>query len=251
MSDHSSTKVAIVTGGSSGIGRYTCLALAANEYQVVVVARNPDAINETLAEIAQRTSRKALGLALDVTVEADMISMVSQTVEHWGRIDLLVASAGFGDNQVTPRATVSLPLEVWQQVLNVNLTGVFLSNRSVLPTMIQQGSGQIINVCSSTTPHGLRGRPYAPGYCASKFGVVGFTESLAAEVAQYGIRVQTVFPGIVETKMIAGTALAKVYGGSMTPQTLAANIVYLANQSQDVVMVNPHVIPFECLNKSP
>jgi 3-oxoacyl-[acyl-carrier protein] reductase len=127
--------------------------------------------------------------------------------------------------------------------LEVNLTGIFLSNRAVLPIMISQASGQIVNICSSTTPYGLRGEPYAPAYCASKFGVVGLTESLAEEVRPYGIRVQAIFPGLVETGMIAKTALARRYGGLLTVEDVAAIIVYLTQQQDDTVIVHPHLLP--------
>ena len=100
-----------------------------------------------------------------------------------------------------------------------------------------------MNICSSTTPYGLRGEPYAPAYCASKFGVVGLTESLAEEVRPYGIRVQAIFPGLVETGMIAKTALARRYGGLLTVEDVAAIIVYLTQQQDDTVIVHPHLLP--------
>lgn len=243
-------KVAIVTGGSRGIGRATCLALAQQGFSVVVVGTNPERIEQTLNLISDKCNPSPashLGLALDVRKEADMEEMVNQAVAHFGNIDLLVASAGLGkkvrSDRSLPRPTTELSLDEWHDLLEVNLTGIFLSNRAVLPIMISQASGQIVNICSSTTPYGLRGEPYAPAYCASKFGVVGLTESLAEEVRPYGIRVQAIFPGLVETGMIAKTALARRYGGLLRVEDVAEIIVYLTKQQDDTVIVHPHLLP--------
>ena len=237
-------KVAIVTGGSSGIGRATCIALAKANYFIVVVGTNLQRINETLNLLPTSGN---LGLSLDVTKEQAMITMAAKTIEYFGRIDLLVASVGLGKStseRLVPYSTASLPYDEWKAILNVNLTGIFLSNRAVLPIMIEQKLGHIINICSSSTRHGLKGEPYAPAYCASKFGVVGFTESLAQEVSSYGIRVQAIFPGLVQTPMIAQTALVSRYGGVMNVDDVAETIIYLTIQSVDATIIHPHLIPF-------
>lgn len=243
-------KVAIVTGGSRGIGRAACIALANQGFSVTVVGTNSERINQTLnlldgGDNLPETSH--LGLALDVRKEADMQEMADRAVERFGRIDLLVTSAALGkkvrSDRSLPRPTTDLSLDEWQDLLAVNLTGMFLSNRAVLPAMISQASGQIVNICSSTTPYGLRGQPYAPAYCASKFGVVGLTESLAEEVRCYGIRVQVLFPGAVHTGMIAKTSLARRYGGLMRVEDVAQIIVYLTQQPADTVIVHPHLLP--------
>lgn len=243
-------RIAIVTGGSRGIGRETTIALARHGFCVVVVGTNSERIAQTikvLEESGDSSTTSHLGLALDVTKEADMQEMVSQAVARFGRIDLLVASAGLGkkvrSDRSLPRPTTEVSLDEWRVLLDVNLTGTFLSNRAVLPVMLSQASGQIINVCSSTTPHGLRGEPYSPAYCASKFGVVGFTESLAEEVRASGIRVQALFPGLVDTGMIAKTALARRYGGLLAVEEVAEIIVYLTQQPVDSIVVHPHLIP--------
>lgn len=239
-------KVAIVTGGSSGIGQIVCSALAKEGFYVVVVGTNFDRINETLNLLPNPGTH--LGLTFNVTQESDMQAMVNQTIERFGRIDLLVASAGLGkktgSGRFMPHPTASLPLEEWNEILSVNLTGVFLSNRAVLPVMIAQKGGHIINICSSTTMHGLRGQPYAPAYCASKFGVVGFTESLADEVRSHGIRVQALFPGPVKTPLVAETALVRRFGSYISPDAIAATIIYLVQQATDAIVIHPHILPF-------
>jgi 3-oxoacyl-[acyl-carrier protein] reductase len=240
------SRVVIITGGSSGIGQAVSLALVDEGYHVVVVGRNPERIEQTLA-LSEDSGIEHLGLSLDVTQEDDMNRMAAATVEAFGRIDVLVASAGAGRStnatRLMPYPTAELPLSEWKAVLDVNLRGIFLSNRAVLPQMISQGSGQIINICSSTTPKGLRGEPYSPAYCASKFGVVGLTESLAQEVASHGIRVQAVFPGMVRTPLVADTAIARRYGGNISAEEFATSIVYLVNEEPDTMSVHPHVLP--------
>lgn len=245
-------KVAIVTGGSSGIGRAVSIALAKSGFQVTVVGRTTRYIDATLELLKARTpdGQKPLhaGLALDVINENDMQEMADKTMDRFGRIDLLVASAGIGkktgSSRVIPYSTATLPPDEWGAVIGVNLTGTFLSNRAVLAPMISQRSGHIINICSSTTPHGLHGTPYAPAYSASKFGVVGLTESLAEEVSSYGIRVQAVFPGAVETPLVDNTMLARPFGGTITAENFASTIMQLVTLPEDVNVVHPHVIPF-------
>ena len=240
-------KVAIVTGGSSGIGQATCIALAKVGFNLGVVGTNPDRIADTLEKLDNSTG-PPLGLPLDVTNPRDMVEMVDRTMERFGRIDLLVASAGLGkkvgSQRVMPYATADLPLEEWNQILNVNLTGVFLSNQAVLPVMQGQQGGHIINISSSTTPRGLRGTPYAPAYCASKFGVIGLTEHLASEVSSDGIRVQALLPGHGNTSLTSGTMLFRLHGGTMSPAHVAHMIVYLVQSKSDTVIVHPHLIPF-------
>lgn len=245
-------KVAIVTGGSSGIGQAVSIALAKAGYQLCVIGRTERYIDATLEQLYASSSAGVtpahIGLALNVSDQGDMQEMAGTTLDRFGRIDLLVSSAGIGKKagsaRVIPHSTATLPPSEWAEVIGVNLTGAFLSNQAVLPAMMSQHSGHIINICSSTTPHGLRGTPYAPAYCASKFGVVGLTESLAEEVASCGIRVQAIFPGAVETPLVDKTMLARPFGGTITAENFASTVVRLATQSVDATVVHPHVIPF-------
>ena len=245
-------KVAIVTGGSSGIGRAVSISLAKAGYHVCVIGRTKRYIQATIDQL--NTSSQSddptahLGLALNVNDQDDMQKMVTRVLDSFGRIDLLVSSAGIGkkvgSDRVMPHSTATLPPDEWSEVIGVNLTGTFLSNRAVLPTMLTQSSGHIINVCSSTTPKGLRGTPYAPAYSASKFGVVGLTESLAQEVASQGIKVQAIFPGPVETPLVDNTMLARPFGGAITAEHFADTVMHLVTQPDDAIIIHPHVLPF-------
>lgn len=245
-------QVAIVTGGSSGIGRAVSLALARRGYHVVVVGSSEERVSQTLsllAPVAKMGQEGCLGLVLNVADSDDMRKMVNETLARFGGIDVLVASAGIGrkpeSTHVMPHATVSLPLDEWQAVIGVNLTGVFLSNSAVLPAMVKRGRGHIINICSSTTPKGLRGTPYGQAYCASKFGVAAFTQSLAAEVESQGVRVQALFPGAVETRLVARTVLARPFGGAMSAEHFSAAVLQLIQNPSDAIIIDPHLLPFK------
>jgi 3-oxoacyl-[acyl-carrier protein] reductase len=243
-------RVAVVTGGSSGIGQAVAVALARRGYSVVIIGRTQTRLQQTIEQLEAVGAPTAghLGLALDVNDEKDMAAMATATLERFGRIDVLVASAGLGkradSERLMPHPTAKLPLAEWNTVLGVNLRGVFLANRAVLPAMRAQRAGHIINVCSSTTPRGLRGTPFGPAYCASKFGVVGLTEALAAEVGAQGIRVQAIVPGPVSTPLVDQTLLARPFGGAISAETFAESVIALIDMPTDAMLVHPHVLPF-------
>lgn len=239
--------VAIITGGSSGIGRTLALALARAGRPVAIVGRSEARLAETVAAIEAAAGITPLALALDVGQATDMEQMVRACRARFPRIALLVASAGIGRSEEAgsrlPPATRDLTLAEWQKVLDVNLNGVFFSNRAVLPVMIEQGGGEILNVCSSTTPRGLRGRPLAPAYSASKFAVAAFTAALAAEVADKGIRVSALFPGPVATPLIENTLLDAPFGGRLAGDSFAAAVLALLAAGADVHVPTPHILP--------
>ncbi len=244
-------RVAIVTGASSGIGQAIGLALAHDGYSVVAVGTNAERLADTRRQFEAATPPDAASthdsVAADVRNEDDVARLFAGCIERYGHIDLLVASAGIGrkpgSTRVMPYPTDQLPLDEWSAVIDVNLTGIFLCNREAARVMGSQGRGHIINICSSTTPGGLRGTPYAPAYCASKFGVVGLTEALDKEIAPRGVRAQVVFPGPVTTPLVDDTTLAKPFGGSVTADHFAEAVVALAHQPGDAVVVHPHILP--------
>lgn len=237
-------RVAVVTGGTGGIGRATCYALLVRGARVVVVGRSPGRAAEVrralLAAVPLTSPAAVLDLTLDVRSEADMQTMAARTLERFGRIDILVTCAGLGGPR---RAHGGLPLpahqlapEDWDEVVDTNLRGVFLSNRAVLPAMMAQRCGEIVNVASARG--GTEGRPYASAYCASKFGVVGLTESLAEEVYRFGIRVQALLPDAVATPLLEGTTLG-AGGTALRPETVAEFIVTMLTLPPGVALRNP------------
>lgn len=248
-------RVAIVTGGSSGIGRAACLALAGSGARVVVVGRTEAHIAETLDEIGRAAPEapEALGLRLDVADEADMETMAEQALRRFGRIDILIASAGISNgysfNRMVPYGVAQLPVGEWDDVIRTNLRGVFLSNRAVLPQMTRQRSGQIINIASS--PGGIKGQPFAAAYCASKFAIAGLSEALAEEVGPSGIKVQAIFPDLVDTPLTRGTTLSARLGGPLPAERVASYILFLLALPDDTILLSRRRLGYPVLRRLP
>jgi len=237
MTEPLTGQVAIVTGGASGIGGATCRALKARGVRVVAVDMNP----QKLAEQKQSGGCDE-PLSLDVRREEDMEKMARETVERFGRIDILVASAGIlRGTGSTPRPLANVSVEEWDQVIETNLRGMFLSNRAVLPAMLRQRRGNIVNISSVS---GQKGRPFDAPYCASKFGVIGMSESLAEEVRNSGIRVQIVLPDAVDTPMWDQNGPVPRPPNAVSPDRVAEVIVYLLAQPADTMIPSVVVAPF-------
>jgi 2-hydroxycyclohexanecarboxyl-CoA dehydrogenase len=181
---------AIVTGAASGIGAAVARQLAAKGATVVVADLNAESAEGTTAEIGAN----AVAMALDVTKEDQVRAVVADTRHRFGRVDILVNNAG-----IMRKAYVKdMPEELWDAVVDVNLKATFLCSKAVLPAMIEAKRGRIINIASIA---GKVGEPTASAYSAAKFGVIGFTRSLALEVAQYDILVNAICPGPIPTAL--------------------------------------------------
>lgn len=239
-------RVAIVTGGSGGIGRAVTLALARRGCSVAVVDRDAARIREVCDLVAalgngQGAAPPTLGLTLDVTDEAAMQEMAGRVVETLGRIDILVTCAGILRYPGSlPKPMVQLAEHEWDAVIDVNLKGVFLSNRAVLPAMMQQRSGTIINVSSTS---GRQGRAHDSAYCASKFGVIGLTESLAEEVRPHGIRAQTVLPDAVDTPLWDQNGPIRPEH-ALPAERVGELVAFMAALPPDTIMAAPVIAPF-------
>lgn len=181
-------KTAIVTGGGQGLGQAICLRLAREGCHVVVADINPHGIQESQDLIEQINDRNSMGLLADVTREEDVKQLVSTTVAAFGSLDIMVSNAGI----LNAHPVDTFPAENWMKVLAVNLFGYFLCAKHAARVMKKQGSGVIIQINSKS---GKKGSDKNSAYAASKFGGIGLTQSIAFELAEYGIRVNAICPG--------------------------------------------------------
>jgi 3-oxoacyl-[acyl-carrier protein] reductase len=243
--------VSVITGGSSGIGRTIACSLAARGGSTIIVGRDSERLEKTLATLRAAGPGRHSALAMDLG-QPDEFGRLEDALADYGRVDLLFAAAGLGEDQASgdklPRATRDLALATFQRVIDVNLHSVFLAVKAVLPYMMAEGNGDLIAVASSTTPHGLRGRPLAPAYCSSKFALTSLFGTLAAELAEHGIRAHTLFPGPVETPLIADTMLHRPYGGIIAPENFAASVIGLLAMGGVAFPFEPHILP---VNREP
>ncbi|SAK79959.1 3-oxoacyl-[acyl-carrier-protein] reductase [Caballeronia pedi] len=182
-------KHAVVTGGGSGIGAACAQALARAGARITLMGRDIARLE------AQRDAMRAHGDVACISVDVTNEAAVDEAFAHAGPVDILVNNAGHA--QAAPFTHTDAAL--WQRMLDVNLTGVFLCTRAVLPSMLERGHGRIVNVASTA---GQIGYAYVAAYCAAKHGVIGLTRALAAEVATKGVTVNAVCPGYTETELL-------------------------------------------------
>jgi NAD(P)-dependent dehydrogenase (short-subunit alcohol dehydrogenase family) len=183
-------KVAIVTGGGSGIGRAIALGLARDGASIAVVDIDGQRANAVADETSEVSD--AIGIAADVSSTEQVDAMVDETVERFGRLDIVANNAG----RAARGWVGEMPDDTWDAVVAVNLRGTFLCSRAALRHMIPQRSGRILNTASGL---GSRGSPGSAVYGASKAAIINFTKSLALEVARYGITVNAIAPGVTDT----------------------------------------------------
>jgi NAD(P)-dependent dehydrogenase (short-subunit alcohol dehydrogenase family) len=187
-------KVALITGGTSGIGRATAVAFAKQGANVVVAGRRDAEGAETVALI-QKAGSNGLFVPTDVAVESGIAALVARTQEHFGRLDFAFNNAGVGGEG---RGGISATEEIYDRIMNINTRGVFFSMKHQIPAMLLSGGGAIVNNASIL---GLRPSGASVVYSASKAAVVSFTKSVALEFAPKGIRVNAVCAAIIETDM--------------------------------------------------
>jgi 3-oxoacyl-[acyl-carrier protein] reductase len=226
-------RVAIVTGGSRGIGRAVVELLASFGAHVVVNYVKDEEAAVSTVNLAQTHGVKALAIQSDVSRLDEAERLLKETVEHFGRVDFLICNAGIWEGAPVE----SISEELWDKTLDINLKGTWSVCRAAVPQMKEQGFGRIVIVSSTA---GQRGEPNVSNYAASKGGQISFTKSLAPELATFGINVNCVAPGWVETEMntnvfadvaryesiIKSIPLGRV----ATPEEIAGPIVFLCTE---------------------
>ena len=187
-------KVALITGGASGLGRASAERLGWEGAAVALADVDAEALSATCASVAA-AGRRALGICCDVTAERDCRSAAEQTLETFGRLDVLVTSAGVHGGG---RTVVDTEEDVWDRVLDIDLKGAYLISRFAIPGLERSGSGAVLHISSIG---GLRGQPTAPAFQSAKGGLVNLTRHMAVAHAGAGIRVNCICPGVVATPL--------------------------------------------------
>jgi NAD(P)-dependent dehydrogenase (short-subunit alcohol dehydrogenase family) len=234
-------KVALITGGNSGIGRATALLFSQEGAKVAITGRDEER-GKLVAEEIRKASGTAVFIRSDVRIAEECRQAVDETLRHFGRLDILFNNAGV----FYPHSVVECPEEEWDRTIDINLKGTYLMSRCVLPVMIAQGSGVIINNGSGW---GITGGNEAASYCASKGGVVLLTKAMAIDHGRQGIRVNCLCPGDVDTPMLSADAKVRriewteylaaasnrPLGRIGTPEEIARAALFLASDDSSFI----------------
>jgi cyclopentanol dehydrogenase len=238
-------KTAIITGSGTGIGRASAILFAKEGASVVICGRRKQKLKEVESAIIKDLKLKAkdpkrvLSVSCDISKQDDVSKLINKTIKQFNKIDILVNNAGvFGGPSVVHKHT----LANWEKVININLKGMFILAKKVIPKMISNGGGSIINIASIL---GMVAIPEAPAYNASKGGVIMLTKSIAVEYGRHNIRANSICPGVVRTPMTQGlladkktsSALLNLYpmGKFGKPEDIAYGCLYLASDESSWV----------------
>ncbi|HET8564216.1 MAG TPA: SDR family oxidoreductase [Candidatus Binatia bacterium] len=232
-------KVAVVTGAGRGIGKAISLRLGRLGCRMALAARTSSELEIVQGEI-QQAGGNAISIPTDLTRDDAISGLVDGTLKTWGAVDILVNNAGWGKRAPVVRAKI----EEWDQAFKVNLRAPMMLSRLLLPTMIAKGEGAVINIGSVA---GKSGEANAAAYAASKFGLIGFTQSLYEEVREYGIKVAVILPGFVDTPLIPPTR-GMDRNKMIRPEDIAAAVVFVLTSSPACcpveITVRPQKIPY-------
>jgi len=229
-------KIAIVTGGAGGIGSAIVHRLGREGAKIAVADIDADAAKTTVAAIAANGA-DAIPIATDVTQKNSVVTMVKATLDRWGRVDILVNVAGGADR----KPVVDMTAQDWDHIVDMNLKSVFLCSQAVLPTMLKQRYGKIVNISSI---YGFTGNATRSSYAAAKAGVATFTKSLALEVVHDGINVNAVAPGRITTPRVRShysdqawaEAVAQIpMGRTGTPEEIASAVLFLVTDENNYI----------------
>ena len=230
-------QIAIVTGASRGIGKEIAIKLAEQGMKVTIVGSSSQ-VSNTAEELKDMGFPNILPVQADVSNEEDLKEVVRKTIETYGTVDVLVNNAGVGFFKLTEEVTV----EEWKKIFEVNVQGVFLATKAVLPHMKERKSGTIITISSDVARYTI---PNGAAYTATKYAVQGFSGSVAQEVREYGIRVGTINPGMVDTYFAESTQGLPEKKDWLKVEDIANAVVYMASAPKhmliDEIVLHPFV----------
>lgn len=221
-------QVAIVTGASRGIGNEVAIKLAEQGMKLSIVGSSAQ-ISETAEQLKKIGFLNVLSIQADVSKEEEMQQVIKKTIEEFGHMDLLVNNAGVGFFKLTEEVTV----DEWKKIFEVNVQGVFLATKAVLPHMKERKSGTIITISSDVGRYTI---PNGAAYTATKYAVQGFSGSVAQEVREYGIRVGTINPGMVDTYFADSTQGLPEKHDWLKVSDIANAVVYMASAPKYMVI---------------
>jgi 3-hydroxybutyrate dehydrogenase len=219
-----SRPVVFITGAARGLGRALAQRFARDGYAVAVTGRTAESVSALVADLAAGGA-EALPFACDVTDREAVARASAEAASRLGPVDVLINNAGVSDSV----PFVSMPDEVWDRLLAVNLTGTYLCMRAILPGMLERGSGRIINIASTA---GLTGFAYVSAYCAAKHAVVGLTRAVAVEAAPRGVTVNAICPGWLNTDMTQASVERVVRKTGRTPEDIRATFARMNPQGR-------------------
>ena len=222
-------KTAIVTGGGSGIGFAIAKELVHHGVNVVIASRRQKVLTEAAHELNAVKKGKVIAVECDLREKKDIQNVVRKTKKTFSSIDILINNSGLGVSS----KIVDCTDKEWDMVLDTNLKGAFWMSREVLPTMIAQRSGYIINIASQAAKHGYAN---AGPYCASKFGLVGLSEALQVEVREFGIHVHSLCPALVQVPPPKNTS--QINDGVLQTEDLASTVLFLLSQPKRIKYEN-------------
>ena len=232
--NHLKNKVALVSGAGRGIGKAIAVALAKAGCRTVLTARTAAQLELVESELGANGA-EALSITSDLTRDEEIYRLLAEAQRTYGPVDILINNAGWGKKSTIVRAD----LNDWDQTLRVNLRASMLLTKMVLPGMIERNSGAVINISSIS---GKSGEAGSSAYAASKFGLIGFTQSLYEEVREHGIKVSVILPGFVDTPMIP--AVKQLDRSKMIrPEDVADAVLFVLNSSAAVCPVEMTIRP--------
>ncbi len=232
-------KTAIITGSARGIGKGIALVFARQGANLVLNSRNADekTVSDLLQEIRDRGS-DAIYLPGDVSNEKTIAQIVEKTLSKFGNIDILVNNAGIGGS----RPVLDTPLELWEKIIRIDLTSVFLFSKRVIPEMIRQGGGKIVNISSCYANFGAKG---VAAYCAAKAGVSNLTRQMAVDYSDKNININAIIVGYIETEMTRNKWEDKVFREGMlrivparrpgTPEDIGRAALFLSTEESNYI----------------